>query len=315
METKETKRTGRRRPPTEQRPKSAPRSRRRTSRPAADVMYTQPGPFNRNRFLLHLASVVAVVLALLFGISIFFKVDKVTVSGNEKYTQYDVHEASGIRKGENLLTISRTRYCNNIRAKLPYVDQVRIGIKLPGTVKIEIKELDVVYAVEDDEGGWWLMRADGGVVEAITDAESSKYTKIMGVQITAAAVGEKAKAATPVPDETISDGTPTPVVQNTGAQLDAVVSILQYLEENGIIGDMASIDVSDMGNIVLWHGTRFQIELGEPTELSYKLSLIKTAIETQMKTYDSGILDVSFRVKPDPEKNYDIIFTPFAEES
>ena len=53
-------------------------------RPTADVVYTQPGPFNIERFLLHLATAVAVVLALLFGMSIFFKVDTVTVTGNEK---------------------------------------------------------------------------------------------------------------------------------------------------------------------------------------------------------------------------------------
>jgi cell division protein FtsQ len=278
-------------------------------------MYTQPGPFNRNRFLLHLASIVAVVLAVLFGISIFFKVDTVTVSGNEKYTQWDVYEASGIQKGENLLTLSRSRYCGNIRTALPYVESVRIGIKLPGTVKIEIQELDVVYAVEDEGGAWWLMRADGGIVDSIGVAETASYTKITGVQITGAEVGQPARAATPIPEETLSDGAPAPVVQDTARQLEIVVSILQSLEVIGLIGDMASVDVTDTENIVLWYGQRFQIELGDATELSKKLGLIKTAVESEMKAYDSGVLDVSFRVKPDPERNYDIIFTPFPEES
>ncbi len=318
MDTKESQRTGRRRPPDSgnhrKRPEGETHRPRRRTRPDPDVMYTQPEPFNRNRFLLHLASVVAVVLALLFGISIFFKVDTVTVSGNAKYSQWDVYEASGIQKGENLLTLSKSRYCSNIRSKLPYVDGVRIGIKLPGTVKIEITELDVVYAIADDLGAWWLMRADGGIVEAVSNAEAAQYTKIAGVVITGATVGETARAATPVSQETLPDGTPVPVVQDTGRQLDIAVSILQYLEENGIIGDMASIDVTDTTNIEMWYADRFQVILGEPTELSHKLGLIKTAIESQMKTYDSGILDVSFRVKPDPDRDYDIIFTPFPAE-
>ena len=42
-----------------------------------DVVYTQPKPFNRTRFLLQLATVGAVVIAVLFGMSIFFKVKNV----------------------------------------------------------------------------------------------------------------------------------------------------------------------------------------------------------------------------------------------
>ncbi|MBR4862952.1 MAG: FtsQ-type POTRA domain-containing protein [Oscillospiraceae bacterium] len=313
METKETERTGRRRPSGDTGRSSRPR--RRTARRDPNVMYTQPGPFNRNRFFLHLASIVAVVLAVLFGISIFFKVDTVTVSGNEKYTQWDVYEASGIQKGENLLTLSRSRYCSNIRTALPYVESVRIGIKLPGTVKIEVKELDVVYAVEDENSAWWLMRADGGIVDAIGVAESATYTKIIGVQLSDAQVGQPARAAVPVSDETLPDGTPAPVVQDTARQLEIAISILQSLESTGLIGDMASVDVTDTENIVLWYAERFQIELGDSTQLSKKLGLIKTAVESEMKAYDSGVLDVSFRVKPDPERNYDIIFTPFPEES
>ena len=65
-------------------------------KPTPDVVYTQPDPFNRNRFILRLVTVVAVVLALIFGMSIFFKVKTVTVAGTNKYTAWDVREASGI---------------------------------------------------------------------------------------------------------------------------------------------------------------------------------------------------------------------------
>ena len=87
-----------------------PRTRRKAQEnvPAPDVVYTQPGPFYKYRFLLHLATVVAIVLAILFGMSIFFKVSTVTVAGNEKYTAWDIREAAGIKDGENLLTINRS---------------------------------------------------------------------------------------------------------------------------------------------------------------------------------------------------------------
>lgn len=278
-------------------------------RPTPDVVYTQPGPFNRNRFFLYLLTVVAVVLALIFGMAIFFKVEIVTVSGVNKYTEWDIRQASGIQDGENLLTINEPKISSNIKAKLPYVNKVRVGIKLPNTVKIEIEELDVVYAVEAEDSSWWLIRSDGGVVEKTNSAEAAQHTKVLGIKITDPKVGEKAVAAQPAPPE----GETVPVTVLASEQLSVAVSIMQYLEETGIIGDAASVDVTDLGNIQLWYGNRFQILLGDTTQLLYKIGLIETAITEHMQSYDSGILDASLTIKPDPNKDYQVIYTPFSK--
>lgn len=288
--------------------KTKPR-RQPAPKPSPDVVYTQPGPFNRNRFLLHLATVVAVVLAVLFGMSIFFKVKTVTVTGMNKYTAWDVREASGIQEGENLLTISEPKLSSNIKSRLPYVDKVRIGIKLPDTVKIEIKELDVVYAIEASDSSWWLIRADGGVVEKTNSADAGLYTQITGVKLDDPEVGKAAVAAQP--QQTGEDGQTVPVTVLASEQLSAVISVLQYLESNGIIGKIKSLDVADLSSIEMWYEDRFQLLLGDTTQLSYKISLIKTAIDQHMQTYDSGILDASLTIQPDPEKQYQVIYTPF----
>ena len=277
-----------------------------------DVVYTPPGPFNRNRFLLQLATVIAVVFALLFGMSIFFKVDgeKVAVSGNEKYSAWQVREASGIQDGENLLTISEAKISSNVIAALPYVEEVRVGIKLPDTVKIEVVELDVVYAVEAQDTTWWLMRADGGMIEKITAADAQQYTRVLGVQLNQPQIGEKAEAYQPVSEETTADGQTVPVTVNAAQQLEAAVSVLQYLEENGVVGEAASVDVTNLGDLEIWYEDRFQILLGDASQLSYKIGLAKGAI-SQLEAYDSGVLDASLTVQPDPEKEYQVIFTPF----
>ena len=105
------------------------------------IQYTPAKPFNRNRFLLRLATVAAVVLALVLGMSIFFRAEQVTVSGVEKYTPWEIREASGIGESDGLLGISEAKISARIRTKLPYVDTVRVGIKLPNTVNIVIEEI------------------------------------------------------------------------------------------------------------------------------------------------------------------------------
>lgn len=290
--------------------KSKARRAAAPKKPTPEVVYTQPGPFNRNRFLLHIATVVAVVLALLFGMSIFFKVKTVTVAGNNKYTAWDVKEASGVQEGENLLTISEPKLSSNIKSRLPYVNKVRIGIKLPDTVRIEIEELDVVYAIESDDGGWWLMRSDGVIVEKSNSADAEQHTKIVGVKIAAGEVGQMATAAS-TPAETVEGAEASPVTVLPSEQLSTVVTVLQYLESNRIIGEIASLNVEDLSNIELWYADRFQVLLGDTTQLSYKIGLIKTTIDDHMQTYDRGVLDASLTIQPDPEKEYHVIYTPF----
>ena len=283
--------------------KSANRRNTSVKKPTPDVVYVQPTPFNKYRFLLQIATVVAVVLALLFGMSIFFKVKNVTVTGNEKYSAWDVRVASGIQDGENLLTISEPKISSNIKSKLPYADKIRIGIKLPDTVKIEIVELDVVYSVEASDGSWWLIRSDGGVVEKTNSADAGQHTKILGVKIADPESGKQAVAWQPQSDSEEADSTPVTVLASE--QLGTAISIAQFLEGSGLIGEMASIDVSDLGDLEMWYGQRYQITLGDAMQLSYKIRNMKSAID-QMGDYQSGILDVSFTTWPD-----EVGYTPF----
>lgn len=288
--------------------------KRRPRKPAAQagrpadsqIVYTQPKPFNRNRFLLHLATVVAVVLAVVLGMAIFFKVENVTVSGMDKYTAWEIREASGIQDGENLLTISEPRISGRIRTLLPYVDKVRVGIKLPNTVNIEIVELDVVYAIEAASGEWWLMDANGKIVEKTDSSAAKGYTRILGVQLESPAVGKQAVAAEPEPSATDETGQTVPVTVRASEQLNTVITILQYLEDYGVIGQAASLDVSNMSKIELWYGNSYQVNLGDTTQLGRKIESMKLAIE-QEKTFQNGMLDVSFTVWPDQ-----VVYSPFS---
>lgn len=288
--------------------KTAPKRRRPAQpQPSQDVVYTQPDPFNRGRFILNLLIVGAVVLALIFGMSIFFKVDidKVTVSGANKYTEMQIREASGIKDGDNLLSISEPRIASKLHDALPYVDDVRVGIKLPDTVKIEIVELEVVYAIESVDAGWWLMRSDGVIIEKTNDADAGQHTKVLGIKITAPAQGQKAVAAEEVTEPAEGEET-TPVTVKGQEQLSAAISILQLLEDNGVIGDAASVDVTNLADLQIWFGDRFQVILGDTLELSYKVRAMKSAID-QMGDYQGGVLDASFTTWPN-----EVGYTPFS---
>ena len=312
------------------RPRPAPTAQKQRVRKErklrdSDVVYTPPKPFKRTRFLLHLATVVAVVMAVVLGMSIFFKVSTVKVSGCNTYSQWEVAEASGIEMGSNLMTLSRAQVSGSIISKLPYVDTVRVGIILPDTVNIVITELDVVYAIEDAEGVWWLMNDQGKIVEQTNGVSAKEYTQVLGVRIEAPQIGQQATAweegttAIPVtePEETregeetteptsLPETTPTVTVGITSAErLRTALTVLQQLSTNSISGMVDSVDVKTLTAIELWYDERFQVNLGDTGQLEYKLGALKATIG-QMESYESGHLDLSFKNWTDK-----VGYTPF----
>ena len=279
-------------------------AKRRKNRPP--VVYTDPKPFNLNRLLIQLVAVLAIALAVTMGLSVFFKVDTVVVYGNKAYSAWAVQEAAGLEGGENLLSFGRTKACGKIKTNLPYVKSVRIGITLPDTVNIYIEEFDVSYAIQTIDETWWLITSGGKVVEQIDGGTAGKHTKILGVYLDAPEPGMPAKAletiqvsATEEVDVQLATETTAPPVVTTGAgQLIAALQILTAMERNDIVGEVASVNVESLTNIVLWYGARYQVNLGDTNEIEKKISYMNQAV-AQLSEYQIGVLDVSFVTWPD----------------
>lgn len=331
MDTKQTRPAARRRPASKagaRRPSAAatkqpaaparaPRQKpARPPRPEPEIVYTPPKPFNRNRLLLQLGIIVAVVLAVFFSLSMFFKVSDIAVSnlgsvtvqsvnasGNGRYSPQTIVEASGIRTGDSLLALNKPQISGQIITKLPYVKSVRIGIKLPGTVNIEIEELDVVYAVAETGGSWWLMTSEGKLVEKTDAATASEHTKVLGVELEQPVGGQQAVAKETEPAETDAEGQTQPVTISNAQRLQTALTIAQYLEDQDVLGEVVSINVADLGSIKLQYGQRFQMSLGDTTQLAYKIEMALTAVN-QLADHDRGTLDVSFIVRQE------VIYTP-----
>lgn len=326
MDTKDRRRKPR--PSPTRKPTKRPPEKRERKLKDSDVIYTPPKPFHRTKFILHLLTITAVVIAIVFGMSIFFKVDNVLVSGGSKYSTNDVKSAAGVEMGSNLITVSRAQISGNIISKLPYVDKVRVGINLPDTVIIEITELDVVYTVEDGDGEWWFMNDQGRIIQQTDKVTAEGYTRVLGVKIEPPQVGQQAVAKEAEVDPTTeaeADPTTGEATGETGAisgtdvitppavmtgtpeaeKLTVALTILQELSTNSISGDIDSVDVTNKTAIELSYDERFKVNLGDLSRLSYKISALKATVN-KMESYESGHLDLSFTNWPDK-----VGYTPF----
>lgn len=299
----------RKRPPVQKRPAARPK---KAAPPKKDteVIYTQAKPFSKEKLLLRLGTVVAVVLALVLGMAIFFKVEHVEVAGCNRYTPWQIKEASGIETGSNLIFFNDAAAGSRILRQLPYVDNVRIAVRLPDTICIEIQEEQVSYAIEAADGSWWWMDCTGKLLEQTNSTDAMDYTRILGVQIADPVAGQKAVAYEPPvetnPDDPSEDT--KPVVEFAHERLSTAIQILEHMEANGILGSMSSIDVSSRQDITMEYGAIYHIRLGDTSQLSRKISALSDTIRQHGDTYQGGTLDVSFTTWPD-----NVGFTP-AEE-
>ena len=182
---------------------------------------------------------------------------------------------------------------------------MRIGIKLPETVIIYIEELSVAYAIKSSDGDWWLITSDGRIVEQVDGVTASKYTQVLGVTVMNPQVGENAVATENAPTETDASGEPVPVLVTGAQRLFSALQILKALEANDIVGEAASVDVSILESVVLWYGTRYQVNLGDTNRMEYKIACMNDTI-LQLSDYQSGILDISFTIWPNQ-----VGYTPF----
>ncbi len=266
----------------------ADRNRRlRKSEPRQEVpAVTRPKAPARGRLLLKLGITAAVVAAIFLGLSLIFQVETITVAGTDKYAPWMVRQASGLEEGASLLTVSEARVASRIISQLPYVDQVKVSIRFPDTVQIELTELQVTYSVADETGQWWLISSSGRAVEPVDRQTAYKYTRAEGLTIQPPQKGE-----------------PVTVAEGVRDNLAALVSIMEALEENRVIGRVAYIDVADLRELRLVYPGLLTVRLGKAERMGHKIGYMTAALE-QLTENISGLLDVSLE---DSQKG---IFTP-----
>ena len=90
----------------------------------------------------------AVAVALTMGATVFFQVETVAVTGNSRYSQEEIIQATGIQTGDNLFRMNKYQIAHQVLQGLPYVEELTIRRALPSTIVITVKEWDAVARVE-----------------------------------------------------------------------------------------------------------------------------------------------------------------------
>lgn len=229
------------------------------------------------RLIITVGALAAVILSMI----IFFRVEHIEIRGAVYYTDDEIRNACGVSKGDNLLTLSRGKISGNIMAPFKYVDSVRVSRQLPDTLVIRIQEGDPKYAIADSRGEYYLVTAQGKIMEQIPQRTVAEYALIGGVNIRNPEVGEQM--------ELFVQGEEGGSAQT---RLQALLTLLTEIEAAELEREVASIHAPSAVQMSLWYEDRFEVKLGSADRMDYKLEYLKAVIAKE-EIYTTGKIDLT----------------------
>lgn len=227
----------------------------------------------RGRFsgLYKLLSGLLVTAAIVVACVVFFRVNRVAVDGNHRYTAEEIVQASQIQMGDNLIALPKGRIANRILVGLPYVRGVSIDRIFPDGVLLTVEEHLAAAAVSDG-GSWWYISSQGKLLE-----QSGKTGPLRITGITAVA---------PTAGGTLS------VDEGEQSRLYYVLELLEVLEEREMLGDCTELDCKTIGQLKL-HYLNFVVKMPTTGDFSYMLHCLESALneDERISREDSGTFD------------------------
>lgn len=254
--------------------------------------------------LFKLLCVLAVVVALTMGATVFFQVETVVVSGNSRYTKEEVVQATGIQVGDNLYRMNKNQIADKVLRELPYTRDLRIRRSLPSTIVITMTEWEAVARVKAPPAGTQVSapaaeeapEGDGSAQESAPEVAAEDWL---------ISVGGKLLEPAPADSTAIEVSGITPLMPRAGTMLalpqeeqsryDALLALLAALEERGMMGDVASIRLEST-QVVMGYLGRFQVKMPLNSDFGYKLRALEAAVvETEKNLGDqtTGTFDLT----------------------
>lgn len=204
-----------------------------------------------------------IVLALLFtalgvvaGAGAFFKVAKVEVVGNERYSAEMIMQASGIKDGAHMYSVNASLVELNVSKKLSYVDSVEAELIYPNRVRITVSE-SYPLASMFVSGDWWILDKNARLLEYSSPAEAGKRIVITGFDPLGGKLGQ------------VID-----VWDDDKLKLELLTEILAAVYSAGLEERVRGLDISQPGNITLQYGENITVRLGGGENAEEKLMLL-----------------------------------------
>lgn len=215
-----------------------------------------------------------VILAMIFVMSVTFRISDIRVEGNTHYTDEEIIRAIDIEEGDNLFFFDRFAALSRVFAKLPYVEEVSVERSLPGKVVITVTESQALaYIVLGGE--YWTIDHSCKVLGKATDEELGSLIPIEGISPGTLMIGETLQT---------SDG--------DEAIVDYISEVLYQLEQRGLYNGVLWVDFSNKNHVEFNYKDKYTVKLGDAALIEYKFGMLVSAMSKLLEG-DVGVIDLS----------------------
>ena len=213
-----------------------------------------------------------IVGAIVVALSVFFKVERVEVTGNSRYSAEEIVRASGVKQGNNLFLMDKYQVAGRISGALPYVETISINRGLPDTLRVQVRECVCDIALEQD-GKTWILCSDGKIVDELPAGKTEGYTVVTGLTVTNPQLGEALTA----------DEENEPIRRQ-------LLEILRQLRDKGMLGGVQEIHLEESSCITIRYLDRLDVEIPWGADFDYKLDFLAAVVEKKLEDYETGTL-------------------------
>lgn len=208
-------------------------------------------------YFLSLIGILSVIIVL--SLTVLFKIETITIKGNEIYTAKEITAVFPIEKGKNLFLADTSFAKEKIEENLPYVYNAEIKRKLPSTILINITETPKIYYIKNRDKTYTLLDDHFKVLESSVAQKPKSGVKIEKAALTSAVIGKKAEFTS----------------SQTMENLEILTDAIKKYELNEVTG-IYSVDINN--NYIVYEN-RITLKLGSLDDLEKKIYSALSAIE------------------------------------
>ncbi len=147
----------------------------------------------KRKIILYTAlSLVIIAIFVVLSLTVLFKINTITIKGNEVYDKKQILAVLPIQKEDNLILIDKEGAANKVKENLPYIYEVEINRKLPSTVVVTVKETPRVYYIKNaDKKTYTFLDDNFKVLENKAGSAFEGAIEIKNAEIESAVIGQE----------------------------------------------------------------------------------------------------------------------------
>lgn len=226
-------------------------------------------------FLYKLLSVLMICGAIIAAMTLFFRVSTVEVTGQRRYSEEEIRQASGVQPGDNLYLLNKHDVARRIVESLPYIENVHPYRRLPDTLVIEVEESGRPFAVVQD-GSAWLVSSNGKIVDQAAESQAGQYGRISGCELLAPSVG-----------------TPIALATEYALQQSSLLDLLAALDAAGMAENVDAIRLDDLSYLNMDYIGRFTVRMAYGADYEWELKKLAGTLESdKIQSNMTGTIDL-----------------------